>query len=344
MISLKRSLDKYESIEQSQAAVLACLLAALASIERHAVPSHEGILSPHRAALRALRRQVAADPNPEVLHTSTDYLDDELREYAGQTSEFYQSREVEVRAIIRLMAKASESLQTNNDNYSERFGNFAKELESLVEVDELSEIRRRLAREVERLRACVREMSTATANSLGQLQQQVRQYEQRLKQAEEIASRDPLTGAANRREGERQIIERVKSGQPFCIIFLDLIRFKTINDRMGHLAGDEVLRQFTQKLQGTVRDGDTVCRWGGDEFIVLMNCTLSDAMMRARQISTRVFGQYSINVCGKPQSVDVQASTGVAEHRNGETAEALFERADAILYRDKSTQNDRSYA
>jgi hypothetical protein len=77
-----------------------------------------------------LRRQVAADPNPEVLHISTDYLDDELGEYAGRTSEFYQSREVEVRVIIRLMAKASE-----------------------VEVDELPEIRRRLSCEVERLRA-----------------------------------------------------------------------------------------------------------------------------------------------------------------------------------------------
>lgn len=341
MISLKRSLDKYESIEQLQVATLACLLAALASIERHAVPSQEGIVSQHRAALRALRRQVAADPNPEVLHTSTDYLDDELKEYAEQTGEFYQSREVEVRAIIRLIAKAAGSLQTNNHNYSERFGNFAKELESLVKVDELPEIRRRLAREVERLRACAREMSTSTATSLGQLQQQLKHYEQRLKQAEEIASRDPLTGAANRREGERQIIERVKSGRPFCIIFLDLIRFKTINDRLGHLAGDEVLRQFTKRLQSTVREGDTLCRWGGDEFIMVISCPLSDAMMRARQVSTRVFGQYSINVCGKPQPVDVQASTGVAEHRSGETAEALFQRADAILYSEKTAQNDR---
>jgi diguanylate cyclase (GGDEF)-like protein len=341
MISLKRSLDTYESIEQSQAATLACLLAALASIERHAAPSQEGIPSRHRAALRALRRQVAADPNPEVPHASTDYLDDELKEYAGQTSEFYQSREVEVRAIIRLMAKASGSLQANNDNYSARFGNFAKELESLVEVEELPEIRRRLAREVERLRACVREMSTSTATSLGPLRQQVKQYEQRLKQAEEIASRDPLSGAANCREGERQIIERVKSRHPFRIIFLDLLRFKTINDRMGHLAGDEILRQFTRKLQSAVREGDTVCRWGGDEFIVVMNCTPPDAMMRARQVSTRVFGQYSINVRGKPQLVEVQASSGVAEHRGGETAEALFQRAGAILYREKSAQEDR---
>jgi diguanylate cyclase (GGDEF)-like protein len=341
MISLKRSLDKYEAIEQQQAATLAGLLAVLASIERHAVPSQEGILSRHRAALRALRRQVAADPNSEVLRASTDYLDDELKEYADQTSEFYQSREVEVRAILRLMARASDTLRTNNDNYSDRFGSFARELESLVGVDELSEIRRRLARGVERLRACVQEMSTANSVTLGQLQQQLKQYEQRLKQAEETASRDALTGAANRREGERQIIERVKSGQPFCIILLDLIRFKAINDRMGHLAGDEVLRQFTQRLQGTIREGDIVCRWGGDEFIVVMCCALSDAMMRARQISTRVFGQYSINVSGKPQVVPVNASTGVAEHRTGETAEALFARADSILYREKTVQNDR---
>ena len=74
---------------------------------------------------------------------------------------------------------------------------------------------------------------------------------------------------------------------------------------------------------------------------MVISCPLSDAMMRARQVSTRVFGQYSINVCGKPQPVDVQASTEVAEHRSGETAEALFQRADAILYSEKTAQNDR---
>lgn len=341
MISLKRSLDKYESIEQLHAATLAGLLAILASVEKHAVPSQEETQSRHRAALRALRRQVAADPNPEVLRTSTDYLDDELKEYADQVGEFYQRREVEIRAIIRLMAKASESLQSDSTKYSDRFGNFAKQLESLVEIDELAEIRRRLAREVERMRAAVEEMSAANSATLGQLQQQLKQYEQRLKRAEEIASRDPLTGAANRREGERQIISRVNAGQKFCIILLDLIRFKLVNDRMGHLAGDEVLRQFTQRLQGAVREGDIVCRWGGDEFIIVMNCSLSDAMMRARQISTNVFGQYSINLSGKPQTVQVQASTGVAEHRTGESAEALFARADNILYRDKSVRSDR---
>jgi len=341
MISLKRSLDRFESIEQQHAATLSSLLAILSSVEKHAVPSKEDALSKHRQALRALRRQVSSDPTPDVLRNSTDYLDDELREYAEQASEFYQRRELEMRAILRLMAKASESLQSNTDKYSARFTNCARELESLVEVGELGEIRRRLAREVEGLRVCVREMSTANSASLGQLQQQLKQYEQRLKQAEETASRDPLTGAANRREGERQIIDRINVGAKFCIILLDLIRFKLINDRMGHLAGDEVLRQFTYRLQGAVRDGDVVCRWGGDEFVVVMSCSLSDAMMRARQISTSVFGAYSINLSGKPQQVHVQASTGVAEHRAGETAEALFARADAILYREKSIQNDR---
>ncbi len=341
MISLKRSLEKFESIEQLHAATLASLLAVLASVEKHAVASQEEILSRHRAALRALRRQVSADPSAEVLRNSTDYLDDELREYAEQATEFYQRREAEIRAILRLMAKASESLQSNTDKYSGRFEGFAKQLDTLVEMDDLAEIRRRLAREVERMRACVQEMSTTSSASLGQLQQQLKQYEQRLKQAEETASRDPLTGAANRREGERQIIDRINSGKKFCIILLDLIRFKLINDRMGHLAGDEVLRQFTRRLQGAVREGDVVCRWGGDEFVVVMTCSLADAMMRARQISTNVFGAYSINLSGKPQFVQVQASTGVAEHRESETPEAMFARADAILYRDKSIQTDR---
>jgi diguanylate cyclase (GGDEF)-like protein len=341
MISLKRSLDEFESIEQLHAATLEALLGALGSIEKHAVRSQEEVLSRHRAALRALRRQIAAEPSREVLRTGTEYLDDELKEYADQISDYYQRREVEIRSIMRLMAKASQSLQSDSEKYSSRFGDFARELEALAEIDQLAEIRRRLAREVERLRACAQEMSAASSVTLGQIQQQLRQYEQRLRQAEETASRDPLTGAANRREGEHQIIRRINAGQKFCILLFDLIRFKSINDRMGHLAGDEILRQFTQKLQRAVRDHDLVCRWGGDEFLVIMDCSLSDAIMRTSQISAQVFGEYAINISGQPQIVRVHASTGVAEHRDGETAEALFGRADGMLYREKRIPSQR---
>ena len=341
MISLRRSLERYETLEQLHAATLTALLAAIASIEKHAVPSQEEVLSRHRAALRALRRQVAADSSPELLRTSTDYLDDELKEYAEQARAFYQRRETEIRAILQLTAKASQALQSSTDAYSNRFGDFARQLESLADLEDLGEIRRRLAREVEQLRACVQEMAAAHSTALSRLQQQLRQYELRLKQAEELAARDPLTGAANRREGERQIIQRVNSGTRFCIILLDLVHFKGVNDRLGHLAGDEVLRQFTQRLQSSVRENDLVCRWGGDEFIILMDCGLSDAMMRARQISSQVFGTYTVNLSGRPQSVQVQASTAVAEHREGETAEALFARADGILYGEKPVASDR---
>lgn len=100
------------------------------------------------------------------------------------------------------------------------------------------------------------------------------------------AHHDPLTGLLNRREFEHQlekILASVQAGGLDCsVLFIDLDRFKPVNDTCGHLAGDELLRQISQLFQGRLREGDTLARLGGDEFgIILANCSGP----RARQVA-----------------------------------------------------------
>ncbi|HSG23000.1 MAG TPA: diguanylate cyclase [Azonexus sp.] len=105
------------------------------------------------------------------------------------------------------------------------------------------------------------------------------------------ARHDALTGLLNRREFEHQLektLANVKAGSEECsVLFIDLDRFKPVNDACGHLAGDELLRQISQLFQGRLRDDDTLARLGGDEFgIILANCSGQRARQVAEDICT----------------------------------------------------------
>ena len=149
---------------------------------------------------------------------------------------------------------------------------------------------------------------------------------------------DALTGLPNRAQFLERVARSVKCGQHnrefhFAILFVDLDGFKPINDRLGHKAGDAVLRQTAKLFQGCLRNGDLVARYGGDEFTFLINNVKgpSDAVHVAERILAKV--QAPINV-GEP--VKVGASIGIALSTNmHERAEDLIRDADGAMYQAK---------
>ena len=116
----------------------------------------------------------------------------------------------------------------------------------------------------------------------------------------------------------------------------DLNGFKAINDRYGHSQGDQLLKAVAQRMRATTRDSDIVCRWGGDEFVIILKLSSrADAEARARQIQVRAFGEFILD--RGPQSIRVStgACVGVAEYETGETVAEFFERADQLLLEEK---------
>jgi diguanylate cyclase (GGDEF)-like protein len=165
-----------------------------------------------------------------------------------------------------------------------------------------------------------------------------RRYGEARKQAET----DALTGLYNQRYFHetlrREVLRAQRYERNLALILFDVDDFKSINDQIGHLAGDRVLAQAADRLRDAVRSVDVPCRIGGDEFaVILPESTAIDADQLYRRVQSSMRG----TALG-PDEDRLRLSAGIAELQHGDTAAGLFERADAALYRAKDLGKDRA--
>jgi two-component system, cell cycle response regulator len=157
---------------------------------------------------------------------------------------------------------------------------------------------------------------------------------------------DPLTGIYNRRYAAQhmnRVMERAREADGvFAVMMVDLDKFKAINDRHGHDAGDAVLKEFSRRLQENIRGVDLVARFGGEEFFVAMpDVDRVQAAAAAERIRRAVEGTPFI-VPGTAEKVSVTVSIGVAIADAGETdPEAIIKRADSALFESKHAGRNR---
>jgi diguanylate cyclase (GGDEF)-like protein len=157
--------------------------------------------------------------------------------------------------------------------------------------------------------------------------------EQAQEQLSMQASRDALTGLANRRSAEAQLELRVQRGEPFTAIYIDLNGFKKINDTYGHAVGDELLREVGVRMRLAFRSTDATGRWGGDEFVAFVDADAAEAQPQIRRIRDSLSEHFVIS--GSQNRVSIGAAVGSATWRPNDTASAVLHRADFAMYEDK---------
>lgn len=164
------------------------------------------------------------------------------------------------------------------------------------------------------------------------------QLERKLRRA---AQTDPMTGLGNR-AGLRAFFENRETGETLSIMLLDLDGFKQVNDQLGHMTGDKVIKAMARTLRRTVPAPHFVGRFGGDEFIVvLIDSLLGD---NRNALVDRIAGKMVHDVAGDAVSLRVSASMGLYEMAQGESLEHALGQADVALYADKQTPKMRPAA
>jgi len=168
--------------------------------------------------------------------------------------------------------------------------------------------------------------------------------------AEEDAARarrdaltDELTGLPNRRLFDAALAGRlenlVRYGWGFGLLIVDIDHFKAVNDALGHVFGDAVLSGVAATLRGAVRAGDVLARWGGDEFVVLVEAPNGADLIDAAERLCALVGQSEVRLAGTSQSILVSVGGTLAQP--DDSAETIFARADGALYQAKQAGRNR---
>jgi diguanylate cyclase len=196
--------------------------------------------------------------------------------------------------------------------------------------------------ETERMRAITGEISESFVKSMNE----VAALERRLKDAEEAAVTDSLTGLLNRRGFEQAVNARVSGNDGLVgstLLFIDIDHFKKINDQFGHTLGDKVLCGVAELVRKTVREGDVVARIGGEEFAIFLP---TESVERGRAVAENIRSIVSsariIGADGESIGM-VTVSVGISRGQAGETLLQLLGRADAAMYKAKEKGRDRVF-
>ncbi|MCX6062269.1 MAG: GGDEF domain-containing protein [Campylobacterales bacterium] len=287
-------------------------------------------LSFHLETASARQDKIAPDELAEIISLATKevlehYLNGELdmHEYAADTENEYKD--------IALLSIDS-YIQSNQtfEKITDDHANILKEHKNpnFIDFNNISEkfvdIQSHMSHEVKR------------ANKI------IQDLHEQVKTLEVTTTLDPLTKTFNRyalQNNLTELLTKHRQIEELFILMIDIDNFKTINDLHGHIAGDKVLIFIAKLLKKTLRDGDKVYRFGGEEFVIILNRTDLEG---AQLVSNRI-----LNLCrqNKPvfhnEQITVTLSVGLTQTRNKDTMDDVIHRADTALYRAKNNGKDR---
>ncbi|MFP5205135.1 MAG: GGDEF domain-containing protein [Acidobacteriota bacterium] len=344
MISLKKYLDgeapqaegrESAAPEDILAAALAAYGSALAAAGNYSLDACPGLGDGLKRQLWELRAGLSPAMSRETVGSTDQAVQEQLRDWGQRTARHYRDRAAEVKELLLTMARTGESVSARDQRCSGRMSEVTARLQQIATLDDLSAIRASIEKSAAELRLSIDRMTAEGKAAVEELKKQVSTYHAKLEAAEELASRDVLTGARNRMCIESMMESRAAEEAVFCVAMIDIDGFKKVNDTHGHLVGDELLKQFAVELRSACRSTDAIGRWGGDEFLILLDCRLPEATAQVERLRKWVCGDYTLATKAGPMKQGLNASIGLAERLPQESIQALLARADAAMYERK---------
>lgn len=259
----------------------------------------------------------------------------------GAIKEMSKAQSALLRVIRNVMMQM---LNTGNEfsNYASSLGDFVRRIDR---TDSVQDIRMLTAEVIEDSRQLER-TSKETSSHLNDAGEQITRLKEELEAARRDARTDPLTGLANRRGLNELLLQRInlflQEKTPFCVILADIDHFKRINDSYGHLVGDKILRIVARTLIANIKGQDSVIRFGGEEFAIVLPYTQYEGGIIVAQHLRQKIASSRLRLAESGRDLGgLTISLGVAAVHTDDTPDSLLRRADDALLKAKADGRDR---
>jgi diguanylate cyclase len=302
-----------------------------------------------RGQCQALQARLDGGLNPRSIGSATALLAETRRRQRTLRSE-RQAANQALKALIRSLLEELAALGAQTERFEARVDLHARAIAQADSLQGLGGVVGELLQDTRTAQDLVRrtrERLQQDESRAGALEQRVRELEGELRRLSDEVATDGLTRVANRRGLERafaavaaRAAQAPADAAALAVGLIDIDNFKRLNDTLGHQAGDEALKALAAGVRARLREGDTVARFGGEEFVLLLPGTgVADGQQRLTQLQRSLSASLFLH---EGREVFVTFSAGVTAWRPGEPLDAALQRADEALYQAKRTGKNRT--
>jgi diguanylate cyclase len=324
--------DKTASSEYSER-VSRLLLVCIEGIQK-IISEGDKLFSALSTLKEVIKKAVRPKPHSGIAKDLEDFFNRIVLE-----KKFRETKNDAIRQIVNGLTGTLKGMMDSSTEFDHQLGACIEQIESAEMEEDILKLKDEIICEIQK----ARENSSHLTQELEGYRKTTQSLAKKLEHTEAKALVDTLTNVLNRNAYNLKMAQLIREfeqfAEPFAVLVIDIDHFKKFNDKYGHRAGDRVLNSVANSLKGALRATDLIFRYGGEEFVVLLNkITIEHVGKLAEKLRSHIEKDYYVD---QDRQLKVTVSVGCAVAKEGDTEETLFDRADQAMYEAKKKGRNR---